>query len=132
MMGVDQEKTAEVGLEMLIGMCHRDSIERGWWSDLKTGEPLPLTPERVFSKMMLIVSEVSEAAEGYRKNLADDHLLHRPSVEVELADAVIRICDLAGALHLDLSGAVIEKMRFNRQREDHNIGARLADGGKKI
>jgi hypothetical protein len=34
--------------------------------------------------------------EGERKNLMDDHLPHRRSAEVELADALIRIFDYAG------------------------------------
>ena len=37
-------------------------------------------------------------------------------VEVELADAVIRIADLAGALGLDLGGAIAEKLEYNRNR----------------
>lgn len=60
----------------------------------------------------------------------DDKLPHRPMVEVELADAVIRIMDLAGALNLDIGGAIAEKMAFNKIRPDHKPEARLAEGGK--
>lgn len=79
---------------------------------------------------MLIVSEVSEAMEGHRKNLMDDKLPHRPMIEVELADALIRIADLAGALGLDLGGAVEEKLAFNASRPDHKLENRMAAGGK--
>jgi NTP pyrophosphatase (non-canonical NTP hydrolase) len=79
---------------------------------------------------MLIVSELAEAMEGDRKNKMDDHLPHRESREVELADALIRICDLAGAYNLDLAGAVVEKMAYNAQRADHKPEARAAEGGK--
>ena len=65
-----------------------------------------------------------------RKGLMDDKLPHRSMLEVELADAVIRIADLAGALDLDLGGAVAEKMAFNAQRADHKPENRLAAGGK--
>jgi NTP pyrophosphatase (non-canonical NTP hydrolase) len=50
--------------------------------------------------------------------------------EVELADAVIRICDLAGAFGMDLGGAIEEKMAFNAIRPDHKIENRVLEGGK--
>ena len=80
---------------------------------------------------MLIVSEIAEAKEGHRKGLMDDHLPDRPMIEVELADAMIRIGDLAGALGLDLGGAVIAKMRYNQTRSDHKLANRRKPGGKK-
>ena len=80
---------------------------------------------------MLIVSEVSEAMEGDRKNLMDDKLPHRPMREVELADAVIRIFDLAGGYNLDIAGAIAEKLAFNAQRPDHKIENRVKEGGKE-
>ena len=67
-------------------------------------------------KLALIHSEVSEGLEGYRKNLNDDHLPHRKMLEVELADAVIRIFDLAGALKFDLGAAIQEKLAYNSQQ----------------
>ena len=78
----------------------------------------------------MIHSEVSEAVEASRKNLMDDKLTHRKGVEVELADAVIRILDLCGALELDLDGAITEKLIFNLTRPDHKIGNRLKANGK--
>jgi len=86
----------------------------------------------VSEKLMLVVSEVSEAMEGHRKNLMDDKLPHRKMVEVELADAVIRIADLAGALGLDLGGAIQEKMDYNAVRPDHKPENRLKPGGKQF
>ena len=50
--------------------------------------------------------------------------------EVELADAVIRIFDLAGAYNMDLGGAIVEKMAFNAFRPDHQAAARAAVSGK--
>ena len=84
----------------------------------------------VAEKLCLTHSEISEAMEGHRKGLMDDKLPHRPMIEVELADAVIRIADLAGALGLDLGGAIAEKMAFNAVRPDHKPEARAAAGGK--
>ena len=110
--------------------CHSAAEKAGWWTDIDTGEPIIRRPHVVGEKLMLIVSEVAEAMEGYRKNLNDDKLPHRKMIEVELADALIRICDLAGAMDLDLAGAVVEKMVFNRTREDHQIENRRKEGGK--
>jgi NTP pyrophosphatase (non-canonical NTP hydrolase) len=81
---------------------------------------------------MLIVSEIAEAMEGERKNLMDDKLPHRKAVEVELADALIRIFDYAGAYGLDLQGAVDEKIAYNQVRKDHTYEARLQANGKKF
>ena len=128
---------------LLQHACHRAAHDAGWWhasaaADLRafirSGYKTPM--EAVFSgalvaqKLCLIHSEISEAMEGHRKGLQDDKLPHRPMLEVELADAAIRIFDLAGALNLDLGGAIAEKMAFNAQRADHKPEARAAAGGK--
>jgi NTP pyrophosphatase (non-canonical NTP hydrolase) len=115
----------------LVFYAHEASKRTGWWHDLETGAPIVERPHVVGEKLMLVVSEVSEAMEGHRKNLMDDKLPHRKMVEVELADAVIRIADLAGALGLDLGGAIAEKMEFNAQRDDHKIENRRGENGKK-
>src|SRR5580692_5670814 len=78
-----------------------------WWVDIDTGRPLQRNAGEL---LMLVVSELAEAMEGHRKNLPDDKLPHRRMFEVELADAVIRIFDICGGLHLDLHGAYTEKM----------------------
>jgi NTP pyrophosphatase (non-canonical NTP hydrolase) len=70
--------------------------------------------------------------EGERKNLMDDKLPHRKMAEVELADALIRIFDYAGAHGYDLQGAYTEKMAFNAVREDHTHEARKIAGGKQF
>lgn len=123
---------------LLVAASHGASVQAGWWNDLKNGYDLIeecRTGTRfgkavVAEKLCLTHSEISEAMEGHRKGLMDDKLPHRPMIEVELADAVIRIADLAGALGLDLGGAIAEKMAFNAIRPDHKPENRLADGGK--
>lgn len=123
----DYVPAAARALRMLSECCHGVSVNAGWYTDLKTGEPLKVN---VGEKLMLVVSEVAEAMEGHRKNKLDDHLPSRSSIEVELADAIIRICDLGGYLKLDLGGAVLEKMNYNAVRIDHKVETRLAPGGK--
>ena len=110
-----------------VAAIHGANVTAGWWHDPVTGAP---KERNVFELLALVHSEISEAVEGHRKGLQDDHLPHRPMIEVELADAVIRIMDLAGGLGLDLGGAVVEKARYNASRADHKMEARRAPGGK--
>jgi NTP pyrophosphatase (non-canonical NTP hydrolase) len=110
-------------------MCHIASLKAGWWHDINTGDPLD-PKSKVPEKLMLTVSELAEAMEAHRKDLMDDKIVHRKGLEVELADALIRIFDLGGALGFDLGAAISEKMEFNANRPDHKIENRLAAGGK--
>lgn len=115
------------GVNTLQGTCYHLSRQAGWWDGQSARNP-----QTFATKIALIHSEISEALEGGRKGKQDDHLPHRSAVEVELADAIIRIMDLAGALQLDLSGAIVEKLAYNQTRADHKPEARAAEGGKKF
>lgn len=123
---------------ILVRQCHGASVSAGWWNDLKNGinyidevrSGSRFGKALVAEKLCLAHSELSEGMEGHRKGLPDDKLPHRSMLEVELADAVIRIADLAGALGLDLGGAIAEKMAFNAVRPDHQAEIRAAAGGK--
>ncbi len=101
---------------------HQNNVDAGWWDN----------PREKGTLLMLVVSEIAEAMEGERKDLMDDHLPHRKMAEVELADAVIRILDYAGAFGYDVEGAIAEKLEYNKQRLDHKRENRAKAGGKKF
>lgn len=100
-----------------------------WWRDLKTGRPVKRNKAEMIA---LMHSELSEALEAERKDLQDEKLPHRKGVEVELADAVIRIFDYCGEHKLDIGGAIVEKLFFNLRRADHKPENRIKTGGKKF
>ena len=104
----------------------REANDR-WWT-AADGTPLERNKGEL---LMLIVSEIAEAMEGERKDLWDDKLPYRKMVEVELADALIRIFDYAGAFGYDLEGAYREKLVYNAQRDDHTHDARARAEGKR-
>lgn len=115
---------------VLQNICHGAARDAGWWVNPKTGEHVADNPLAFSNKLMLTVSELAEAMEGDRKGLSDDKLPHRPMREVELADAVIRIFDMAGGFGLDLPGAIMEKLHYNATRPDHKPENRVKTGGK--
>lgn len=103
-------------------LCHEESLAACWHEK----------PREDGTMLALIHSEVSEALEGIRKDKMDEHLPHRRSAEVELADAVIRIFDFAGLKGYDIESAMLEKMEYNRNRLDHKREERAKEGGKKF
>lgn len=121
----DKEANLILAGSLLKQTCYQASFNAGWWDgDIKSN------PFCFSNKLCLIHSEISEAMEGDRKSLQDDKLPHRPAREVELADALIRIYDLAGAYNLDIEGALVEKMKYNLTRKDHSLEARALTNGK--
>lgn len=108
-------------------VCRREADK--WYRDLKTGEKIQRNHGEQFA---LMHGEISEAMEGDRKNLMDSHLPHRKAVEVELADLFIRALDFAAENKLDVGGAIVEKLLYNRERKDHRTEERLKENGKKF
>jgi NTP pyrophosphatase (non-canonical NTP hydrolase) len=108
----------------LVSHCHNLAYAAGWWNNRKE--------RNIAEALCLIHSEISEALEGIRKNKQDEHLSHHQSITVELADAIIRICDLAGGLQLPLGAALAEKLCYNQVRMDHKLTERAKVGGKRF
>lgn len=121
------ESSIKRGCYDLTYLCHGMAVTSGWHHDIHTGKPIDRNTGEL---ICLMHSELSEAMEADRKGLMDDKLPNRLGIEVELADAVIRIFDFAGVNGLDLGGAIVEKVRFNSQRADHKPENRRLAGGK--
>lgn len=82
-------------LTVLADRVH--GANKKWWIDLDTEQPVQ---RNVGELLMLAVSELAEALEGHRKNLQDDKLPHRSMFEVEIADCMIRLLDIAGGFEV--------------------------------
>jgi NTP pyrophosphatase (non-canonical NTP hydrolase) len=81
----------------------------------------------VESRLCLIHSEVSEALEAYREGriLTEKNEKGKPEgMASELADVVIRICDFAGHLGIDLAHEIRIKSDYNETRP-HKHGKRF-------
>lgn len=112
--------------------AHKNSVAHGWWEEQATAVGGGLDPRLVDAaipeKLCLIHSEVSEALEEYRNDRPPyyiDGATRKPEgLAAELADVIIRIGDLAGALGVDLEQAVVEKMAYNAGRPHRHGGKR--------
>lgn len=98
--------------------------------DVNYGVPKVLIQEiqraRSAQRLMLIVSELSEALEALRKgNTPDSHIPDFTIMEAELADAVIRIMNLSTSEGHRLGEAIVAKTAYNANRP-------YKHGGKKF
>ena len=83
----------------LCEYCHSIAVEKGFWEkERNIGEAL-----------MLVVTEIAEAMEGYRHQDNDNF-------REEIADAFIRLFDLCGGLKIDIEGEINKKCDINKKR----------------
>ena len=113
---------------------HKTARSKGWWTpyEARQGAIRELSADQVLSKLMLVVSELAEACEEVRKpgfSTADFRaawaIHEKPEgFHIELADAVIRIFDLCGAMGIDLEQAIRNKQIYNERRPQRHGGKR--------
>jgi NTP pyrophosphatase (non-canonical NTP hydrolase) len=104
----DGSRRTRCDLAQLSAAVHHTAMKKGFWDEE------PNIPE----KLMLIVSELSEALEEYR-NKSDLYYEVDGKPEglgVELADALIRILDLSEWLKLDMGQIIKKKREYNETR----------------
>src|SRR6478609_6600214 len=115
-------------INKLVDLCFNNASLAGWHKEIAPEYEGYLKS----TQLMLMVSELGECLEGVRKGKMDDHIPSRKAEEMELADLIIRACDYAGRWKLDLGGAVIEKLEYNKTRLDHRLEERAKQNGKKF
>lgn len=92
-------KLSEVG-NIKSYAAHVHELNKKWWYD-KEGNPIEET-FHIPTRINLMVSEVSEGFEAFRKNAKDDHLPQYPGLWAEMADVVIRLLDSCAAFGWEL------------------------------
>lgn len=118
---------------------NKGNRERGFWSNYDSMQGVPATKNAFISQMiMLVVTELSEAVEGLRKDrhvtdyhkqtfkkwkedggtfktYFEEHI--KDKFEDEIADTFIRLLDLAGGLGIDIGFFIEQKLTYNSMRE---------------
>ncbi|MGL5912269.1 MAG: hypothetical protein ACRCZP_19850 [Phycicoccus sp.] len=120
-----------MNIEELQARAHGTAKSKGWWDDVSLGEPAALCTYQLNSiaaKLALVHREVSEALECVRDRQFEyvtGETGKPEGLPTELADIVIRVADLAGALGINLEEAIQRKMDFNATRTHRHGGRAL-------
>src|SRR5690625_78338 len=128
-----------MNIQELQDQAHTHAAGKGFWDDynvtiakcLLDKNPKMVEPVRaafIGQKLALIHSEVTEALEEVREgNYAATHSPGgKPEgLPSELADVVIRVADLCGALGIDLQTTIQEKLAYNSAARGHKHGKKF-------
>ena len=98
-------------LRNLVKDAHKIAKEKGFWESKNISE-----------KIMLVVTELSEAVEALRKNNRQDvssvlkMKWYKDTFEDEICDTFIRLADLCGYMGIDIEWQLEQKMNYNKTR----------------
>lgn len=103
---INEENVNEMirGLNHMCERSHNTARAKGFWQGVYTEDV-----NVQLAKLMLMVTEVAEAAEDVRTG-------NREHLGEELADIVIRVGDFCGALGVNLGDKVFQKQQKNEKR----------------
>lgn len=100
----DGRNTVRQVIEMLTNSIHENARSKGFWDERD-----PNNVHCRLAMLMLITTEVAEAAEACRKGDFEN-------ISEECADIIIRVLDFCGGLNIDIYTAINEKMAKNVNR----------------
>ena len=104
-------------------IAHDTALEKGWWNP----------PTTFGEQLVLFHAEISEALEEFRSGKLPNEIyvstqLEQPDkpegIPIEFADLLIRLLDTCEYYDIDLIGAVLEKMEYNKTRS-HRHGNKV-------
>jgi len=95
-------------LNQLSQKIHEVMHEKGFYTH-PHNPPCQHKSGSVAAQIMLVVTELAEAVEA-------DRYADFENFKEEIADAMIRLFDLAAAQDIDLDEAIKQKMEYNKQR----------------
>ncbi len=107
----------------LVEACHAYVVSHGFWPGTYAQHVA-----RVPEALALVHEEVSEALRDWRKDEQFPSMHYREvdgkpeGFPAELADIVLRVCDLAGALDVDLNQAIREVREWSIANRPHRHG----------
>lgn len=105
-----------VNLDNLAAELHETALEKGFWAPLDALRESDETFVFYAKQIAMIHSEATEVLEALRKSKGQDQVVE------ELADIIIRVCDLYEGLRLNgevmysLEKTIRRKAKFNNSR----------------
>lgn len=120
-------------LKELQSESFTNSANKGFWDDYNNAVLVgnkTLVRALTNEKLLLVTSELTEAMEELRSGHKVDEIYTGDKGKpegfgVEIADAVIRLFDIAGGVGIDLDALISQKMGYNIASRGHLHGRKF-------